>query len=386
MNPGAFNPIDSLSGYQQKTFENEKALESAIYIGDNYEINPKLNVSGGIRLSLYNYLGEKTVYSYLKNEPLSDQTVIDTTFYPDFKSIKSYTGMDFRFSLRYLINYDNSIKVGFSHNNQYLFMLSNTISISPTDRWKLSDSFSKPIVGDQYNIGYYRSFNKTNFDVSGEIYYKENKNVSEYKNGADLAKNEYIERDIISGFGRAYGIEFMLKKNNGKLSGWVNYSYSRSEFKFKGNSASETINKGNYYPSNYDKPHNINLVINYRNYRRISISANFVYSTGRPYTAPTFQYVVHDHVIINYSERNQLRVPDYYRVDLAFNLDGNLLRNKIAHSSWSATIYNLTGRRNVYSVFSEVKDGKIKSYMVSIFSVPIFSLSYNFKSGNYLSN
>jgi len=386
MNPGAFKPIDSLSGYQQKTSENEKALESAIYIGDNYEINPKLSASGGIRLSLYNYLGEKTLFSYLKNAPLSDQTVIDTIFYPNFKSIKSYPGVDFRFSLRYLINDDNSVKVGYSHNNQYLFMLSNTISISPTDRWKLCDPFSKPIVGDQYNIGYYRSFNKNNFDFSGEMYYKENKNVSDYKNGADLAKNEYIERDIISGSGRDYGIEFMLKKNNGKLTGWVNYSYSRSEFKFKGNTESETINKGNYYPSNYDKPHNINLVINYRNFRRISISANFVYSTGRPYTAPTFQYVVHDHVIINYSERNQLRVPDYYRVDLSFNLDGNLLRNKIAHSSWSVTIYNLTGRRNAYSVFSEVKDGKIKSYMVSIFSVPVFSISYNFKSGNYFSN
>jgi hypothetical protein len=386
LNPGAFNPIDSLSGYKQKTFENEKALESAIYIGDNYEINPRLSASGGIRLSLYNYLGRKTVFSYLKNEPLSDQTVIDTTSYPNFKSIKSYTGIDIRFSLRYLINDDNSVKVGYSHNNQYLFMLSNTISISPTDKWKLCDPFSKPIIGDQYNIGYYRSFNKNNFDVSGEMYYKQNKNVSDYKDGADLAKNEYIERDIISGSGRDYGIEFMLKKNNGKLSGWVNYSYSRSEFKFKGNTASETINNGNYYPSNYDKPHNINLVINYRNFRRIGISANFVYSTGRPYTAPTFQYVVHDHVIINYTDRNQLRVPDYYRVDLSFNLDGNLLRNKIAHSFWSVTLYNVTGRRNAYSVFSEVKDGKIKTYMVSIFSVPVFSISYNFKLGNYFSN
>lgn len=386
LNPGAFAPIDSQSSYQQKTFEKEKALESAIYIGDNYEINPKLSASVGIRLNLYNYLGEKTVFSYNKNEPLSDQTVIDTTYYPNFKTIKSYTGIDFRFSLRYLINDDNSVKVGYSHNNQYLFMLSNTISISPTDKWKLCDPFSKPIVGDQYNIGYYRSFNKNNFDVSGEMYYKQNKNVSDYKNGADLAKNEYIERDIISGFGRDYGIEFMLKKNNGKLTGWVNYSYSRSEFKFKGNSASETINGGNYYPSNYDKPHNINLVINYRNFRRIGISANFVYSTGRPYTAPTFRYVVHDHVIINYSERNELRVPDYFRVDLSFNIDGNLLRKKTAHSFWSVTLYNLTGRRNVYSVFSEVKDGSIKNYMVSIFSVPVFSISYNFKLGNYFSN
>jgi hypothetical protein len=386
LNPGAFTPLDSQSFYQQKTFEKEKALESAIYIGDNYEINPRFSASAGIRLILYNYLGGKTVFSYNKNEPLSDQTVIDTTYYPKFKTIKSYTGIDLRFSLRYLINDNNSVKVGYSHNNQYLFMLSNTISISPTDKWKLCDPFSKPIIGDQYNIGYYTSFNKNNFDVSGEMYYKQNKNVSDYKNGADLAKNEYVERDIISGSGRDYGIEVMLKKNNGKLTGWINYSYSRSEFKFKGNTASETINEGNYYPSNYDKPHNINLVINYRNFRRIGISANFVYSTGRPYTAPTFSYVVHDHVIINYSGRNELRVPDYYRVDLSFNLDGNLLRKKTTHSFWSVTLYNLTGRRNVYSVFSEVKDGKIKSYMVSIFSIPVFSISYNFKLGNYFSN
>jgi hypothetical protein len=385
LNPGAFNPIDS-SNYQEKTFEKEKALESAIYLGDTYEINPKLSASGGFRFSLYNYLGQKTVFSYLENEPLSDQSVIDTTFYPNFKTIKSYTGIDVRFSLRYLINDNNSIKAGYSHNNQYLFMLSNTTSISPTDKWKLCDPFSKPIVGDQYNIGYYCSFNKNNYDASIEVYYKENKNVSDYKNGADIAKNEYIERDILSGFGRDYGFELMIKKNNGKLTGWVNYFYSLSEFRFKGNTASETINKGYYYPSNYDKPHNINIVANYRNYKRISISADFVYSTGRPYTGPTFQYVLNDHVILNYSDRNQLRIPDYYRIDLSFNLDGNLLRKKIAHSFWSVTIYNLTGRKNAYSVFSEVRDGKIKTYKVSIFSVPVFSVSYNFKLGNYYSN
>ena len=385
INPGAFNPIDS-SNYQKKTFEKEKALESAIYLGDTYEIGPRLSASGGLRFSLYNYLGQKTVFTYLENEPLSDQSVIDTTFYPNFKTIKSYTGIDFRFSLRYLINDNNSIKVGYSHNNQYLFMLSNTASISPIDKWKLCDPFSKPIVGNQYNIGYYSSFNNNKYDASIEMYYKENKNVSDFKNGADLAKNEYIERDILSGSGRDYGLELMIKKNNGKLTGWVNYFYSLSEFRFKGNTASETINKGYYYPSNYDKPHNINIVANYRNFRRISISADFVYSTGRPYTGPTFQYVLYDHVILNYSDRNQLRIPDYYRIDLSFNLDGNLLRKKIAHSFWSVTIYNLTGRKNAYSVFSEVKDGKIKTYKVSIFSVPVFSISYNFKLGNYFSN
>ena len=265
-------------------------------------------------------------------------------------------------------------------------MLTNTISISPTDRWKLCDPFSKPIVGEQYNLGYYRSLNKNKYDVSFEIYYKENKNVSDYKNGADLVHNQYIERDILSGNGRNYGFEFMIKKNAGKLTGWLNYFYSKSEFQFKGNTDEETINRGNYYPSNYDKPHNINIVANYRNRRRVSISANFVYSTGRPYTGATFLYSLGNHDIVNYSDRNQLRVPDYYRIDLSLNIDGNLFRKKMAHSFWSVTVYNLTGRRNAYSVFTQVKDGSIKTYMVSIYSVPVFSISYNFKLGNYFSN
>ena len=385
INPGAFNPVDS-SNYQEKTFEGEKALESAIYLGDTYDITPKISVSGGIRYSLYNYLGKKTVFSYLQNEPLSAETVIDSTVYPNFKTIKSYSGLDIRFSLRYLINDYNSIKLGYSHNNQYIFMLTNTISISPTDRWKLCDPFSKPIVGEQYNLGYYRNLDKNKYDVSFEIYYKENKNVSDYKNGADLVQNQYIERDILSGNGRNYGFEFMIKKNTGKLTGWLNYFYSKSEFRFKGNTDEETINQGNYYPSNYDKPHNINIVANYRNLRRVSISANFVYSTGRPYTGATYLYSLDNHDIVNYSERNQLRVPDYFRLDLSLNIDGNLFRKKIAHSFWTVTVYNLTGRKNAYSVFTQVKDGSIKTYMVSIYSVPVFSISYNFKLGNYFSN
>jgi hypothetical protein len=385
IHPGAFNPVDS-SNYQEKTFEGEKALESAVYLGDTYDITPKLSVSGGLRFSLYNYLGRKTVFSYLQNEPLSAETVIDSTVYPNFRIIKSYSGLDIRFSLRYLINDNNSIKVGYSHNNQYIFMLSNTISISPTDRWKLCDPFSKPIVGEQYSLGYFRSLNKNNYDVSFEIYYKKNKNVSDYKNGADLVNNQYIERDILSGNGRDYGFEFMIKKNAGKLTGWLNYFYSKSELQFKGNTDEETINRGNYYPSNYDKPHNINLVANYRNLRRVSISANFVYSTGRPYTGATFLYSLDNHDIVNYSDRNQLRVPDYYRLDLSLNIDGNLLRKKTAHSFWTVTVYNLTGRKNAYSVYTQVKDGSIKTYMVSIYSVPVFSVSYNFKLGNYFSN
>jgi len=384
--PGSYEPTNDISIYKPRTFETEAALESAIYLGDIFEINQKFSLEGGLRYTFYNFLGPKTIYNYQENLYPSANTVKDTSYYKNFESIKRYSGLDIRLSFRYLINNLNSLKFGYSRINQYLFLLSNTVSISPTDRWKLCDAYTKPIVGDQYNIGYYRNFRNTNFEASAEIYFKENKNVPDFRNGADLIKNENIERDILSGYGQNYGIEFMVKKNNGKLSGWANYSYSRSELRFKGNSMEETINNGEFYPANYDKPHNVNVVTNLRFTRRLSFSTNFTYSTGRPATYPISKYSLNGHTIIDYSDRNAERIPDYCRIDISFNLEGNLERKKLAHSFWMLSVYNLTGRKNAYSVFFEQENGKIKGYKLSIYGVPIITLSYNFKLGNYASN
>ncbi len=386
IDPGSYQPINEESVYKNKTFETESAMESAVYIGDMFEINQKFSAEGGLRYTFFNYLGPKTVYSYLENSIKSTSTITDTTYYENFESIKKYSGLDIRLSFRYLINNLNSLKIGYSRINQYLFLLSNTVSISPTDRWKLCDPYTKPIVGDQYNVGYYRNFNNTNLEASAEIYYKENKNVPDFKNGADLVKNENIERDILSGFGRNYGIELMIKKNNGKLSGWANYSYSRSEMKFKGKSMEETINNGEFYPANYDKPHNVNIVTNLRLNRRLSFSTNFTYSTGRPATYPVSKYELNGNTIIDFSNRNAERIPDYWRVDASINLEGNLERKKVAHSFWMLSVYNLTGRKNAYSVYFEQEKGKVKGYKLAIYGVPIFTISYNFKLGNYASN
>ncbi|MFN8258697.1 MAG: TonB-dependent receptor [Bacteroidales bacterium] len=386
INPGEYKPTNPESNYRNQTFESENALESAIYAGDRYEINPKLSLEGGLRFTFFNYFGPKTVYSYENGFPLSESSVTDTNYYDKLESIKHYTGLDIRLSLRYLIDNLNSVKVGYSRIHQYLFLLTNTVAISPTDRWKLCDPFSKPIVGDQYNLGYYRNFDNSNLEASAEIYYKENKNMPDFKNGADLVKNEHIERDLLSGFGRNYGIEFMVKKNHGKLTGWANYVYSRSELKFNGNTVEETINYGSYYPANYDKPHNVNLVSNLRLNRRLSFSTNFTYSTGRPATYPVSRYNLNGHTVIDFSNRNAERLPDYWRVDFSINLEGNLERKKLAHSYWMLAIYNLTGRKNAYSVFFEQENGVVKGYKLSVYSVPVITLSYNFKLGNYASN
>lgn len=384
--PGNYSPIASESNFSSLNLEQETAVESAIYLGDKFDINSKLGVEGGIRFSFFNYLGPKTIYNYMEHERPSSSSVVDTSYYDNFNTVKTYLGLDIRLSVRYLINPDNSIKFGFNRITQYLFLLTNTVAISPTDRWKLSDKYTPPIVGDQYNIGYYRNFSNTNLEASVEIYYKNADNLKEFKNGAELDKNEFIERDLISGIGRSYGFEFMLKKAYGRINGWVNYTYSRSELKFAGNSIEEIINHGNFFPSNTDKPHNINLTTNMKANRRLSFSANFTYSTGRPTTYPVSKSFLGTLPVINYSDRNSARIPDYWRVDIAFNLEGNLIRKKLAHAFWTFSVYNITGRKNAYSIYFTNENGQILGHKISIFAKPIFTLTFNFKLGNYSSN
>ncbi|MCK4856246.1 MAG: TonB-dependent receptor, partial [Bacteroidales bacterium] len=190
----------------------------------------------------------------------------------------------------------------------------------------------------------------------------------------------------LQGKQKAYGIELMMKKNAGKLSGWLSFTYARSLIKVDGDNYWEQINQGNWYPANYDIPVSVNAVMNLRANRRLSFSSNLVYHTGRPITYPVTMFQLDDKRYISYSGRNEYRIPDYFRLDLSVNLEGNLKSRKFWHSYWMLNIYNLTGRKNAYSVFFKNEDGKIKGYMMSIFSRPIVTLSWNFKLGNYASD
>lgn len=387
IDPGTYKPMNDASLYQKIDFENEYALESAVYLGDKFDLSQNLSVSGGIRLSIFNYLGPKTIYHYRINNPLNEGSVTGNQSYNRNDIIKTYHGLDYRLLCRYTINQFNSLKAGYNRINQYLFLLTNTISISPTDRWKLSDPFSKPLIGDQYNIGYFRNFEKPQIETSIEVFYKDIRNVSDFKNGSELLKTEHIERSVISGIGRSYGFELMLKKSNGKLNGWINYSYLRSELKFDGTSYEETINNGNFYPSNFDKPNNFNLVVNYKTSKRLSFSSNITYSNGRPGTFPVSKYYIgNDIPVINYSNRNGERIPDYFRIDFSINIEGNLFKKKFAHSYWMISVYNLTGRKNAYSVYYRNENSQISGYKLSVYGVPIITVSYNIKFGNYDSN
>ena len=258
-------------------------------------------------------------------------------------------------------------------------MLSNTTAISPTDIWKLSDPYIKPQQGSQVSLGYYKNFASSTIETSIEVYYKQIKNYLDYKNGASLVLNHHIETDVIRSKGHAYGAEFLIKKLSGKFNGWFSYTYSRIFLKTDDPLAGENINEGKYYPANYDKPHNLNLIANYKFSHRYSMSLNVVYSTGRPITLPEGIYNYAGSQRLYYSQRNEFRIPDYFRTDLSVNLEGNHKVKQAIHNSWSFGVYNLTFRQNAYSVFFVEENGKVKGYKLSIFGTAIPFITYNFR-------
>jgi CarboxypepD_reg-like domain/TonB-dependent Receptor Plug Domain len=377
--PGTLKPLGTESQVVADELEHEQAFESAVYVGDQLELSSKLTLYVGLRYSFYNYIGPRSVFRYAEGIPRDEGTIIDTVTYSKGKAIASYQAPEFRISARYLLSENASVKVSLQRMSQYIHVLSNTTAVAPTDTWKLSDPYIQPQLGDQVSIGYYRNFKANTIEASIEGYYKTLDNFLDYRGGAILTMNHHIETDVIGTKGRAYGIEILLKKVTGKFNGWISYTYSRSLLKTKSRQAGEMVNDGQEYPSNYDKPHDVTVISNYRFSRRFSISLNFTYSTGRPITIPIQRYTLDGSARLFYTNRNQARIPDYYRFDFSMNVEGNHKIRKLAHSSWSFSVYNLTGRKNAYSVFFRSQDGAIKGYKLSIFGQPIPTVTYNFR-------
>lgn len=380
---GDFLPLDEGSSIIPKQFEPERGIESGFFISDQWDISPALQINAGLRFNTYSYLGPKTVYAYGEGLPKTLGTITDTLYFGNNDVIKTYNGLDYRLGARFAISDNLSLKGSYTRIHQYVFMLTNTIAISPTDEWKLCDYNIEPMIGDQVSLGVYSNIVSEILEVSVEGYFKNVKNLVEYKDGAEMVANEIPEIDVIQGNLKAYGIEFMIKKPLGRLSGWINYTYSRAMVKAFDDITGEENNFGNPYPANYDKPHALNFVANYWLTKRLSVSGNIVYSTGRPITYPTAIYYQNGMKLINYSVRNEYRLPDYFRIDLSVNIEGNLKARKFAHGSWNISVYNLLGRKNAYSVYFKSENGQIKGYKLSIFGSPIFSVTYNFKLGNY---
>jgi CarboxypepD_reg-like domain/TonB-dependent Receptor Plug Domain len=379
LTPGSFEPVGLQSLIKPKVLPAEQGLETAIYLGDKFLVNSKLSVTAGIRFSVFNYLGPATINNYVPGLPRDTTTVLSMTNYKKGKIIKTYRAPEIRLGMRYNFSENTSLKLSFNTMQQYIHMLSNTITISPTDTWKLSDPNIKPQRGAQLSLGIYRNFKSNTIETSAEVYYKRIQNYLDYKNGASLLLNEQIETDLVTTKGKAYGVELLIKKISGKINGWLSYTYSRTFLQLDDPIAGQTINRGNFYPASFDKPHSVNFIGNYRFSHRYSMSLNVVYSTGRPITLPIAVFNQGSSSSLLYSDRNQYRIPDYFRTDLSFNLEGNHKVKQKTHNSWSFGVYNLTARQNAYSVYFIQENGKVKGYQLSIFGTVIPFLTYNIK-------
>ncbi|HEY9489230.1 MAG TPA: TonB-dependent receptor [Chryseosolibacter sp.] len=379
LSPGSYRPLGSESLVRTDILKDEQGMENALYISENFTVTPELSLYLGIRYSFYQYRGPRDVYQYAPELPRQAGNIIDTTGYSSGKPIATYHGAEPRVSLRYTLSNTSSVKLSYNRMRQYIQMLSNTAAVNPTDIWKLSDSYIKPQIGDQYSFGFYKYLKGNTIETSIETYYKTTENLADYKNGAVLLLNHHLETDLVEGEGKAYGVEFMVKKVSGKLNGWVSYTYSRSFIQTKSNFTDEKVNGGVHYPTNYDKPNALNFIGNYKFSRRFNLSFNAIYSTGRPITLPVAKYEIDGAMRVHYSERNQYRIPDYFRTDFSINVEGNHKVRKLAHSSWTFAIYNLLGRANPYSVYFVSENGMIRGYKLSIFARPIPTITYNFK-------
>ncbi len=346
--PGSYLPYGNASMVKPDRIDTEIALEGAAYVSDSWKVTDKLTVDYGIRYSLFN-------------------------------SDKFYSNPEFRVSGRYIVTQQISVKAGFNSMSQYIHMLSNSTSISPTDIWKLSDKDIKPQTGWQAAAGIYAGLFNNKAELSVEGYYKRMNNYLDYKSGAVLLMNKDLAKDVIETMGKAYGVEVMIKKPLGKLNGWLSYTYSKTQLKDDKSRQNEAVNGGRWYNAAFDKPHDIKLVGNYKFTHRISVSVNGDYSTGRPVTVPLGKYYYSGGYQLYYGPRNTYRIPDYFRLDMALNVEPTHKIRAFTHFSFTVGVYNVTGRKNAYSIYFETEGDKVKGHKLCVFGAPIPYVNLNFK-------
>ncbi|GMQ28277.1 TonB-dependent receptor [Algoriphagus confluentis] len=379
LNPGTLNPLGVESIVIPDELPQEQGMEISAFLGDEFEINEQWTVSGGVRLNWFGFMGPQVLPAYAEGAPYLPENIIGEENYSSGELIKSYFGPEFRISARYALNNWSSIKAGVNSMRQNIHLLSNSSVITPTDTWKLSDAFLAPQRGIQYALGYFRNMNNNSLEFSAEVYYRSMQNLLDYRSGATIVLNERIEQDVLVTQGQAYGLELFLKKSTGKLNGSLAYTYSRSLLRSDPGEKKEQINRGEWYPSNFDQPHNANLVLNYELSKRINTTLAGKYSTGRPVTLPISKFEYGGSERVYFGDRNSFRVPDYFRLDLSVNLEGNHKVNKVAHGSWSFGVYNILGRDNAYSVYFVPEGGSLQGYQLAIFAEPIPFITYNFR-------
>ncbi len=365
------------------------AHEAAVYVLDEFDITDQLRVNGGLRFTMFQHVGEFRQY-ILDSEGKSTGETIN---YAAGQKVAAYTGLEPRLSLRYRMNDRSSFKASYNRNLQYVHLASFSSIALPTDVWIPSGSNVKPQIGTQYAAGYFRDFKEHTYETSVEVYYKDMANLVEYKEGAQPQDNGNTNYDaqLVFGNGYSYGAEFFVKKRTGKLNGWVGYTWSRTMRKFP------DINKGEEFPSRWDRTHDLSVVASYELNKRWSFGATFVYSTGQAVTLPLQRYFVEGRIVSQYTQRNGYRMDPYHRLDIAVTLknrDTKQVRDPQTgevttvkrkwQSSWTLGIYNVYNRANPYFIYFDDSgtvaggDLKVTAKQVSLFSI-LPSITWNFK-------
>ncbi|HLW20629.1 MAG TPA: TonB-dependent receptor [Cyclobacteriaceae bacterium] len=365
--PGAIE-TDLFSDVNASRLQEKYAWEGAVYVSNDTEFSDRFMANYGLRYSYFAQVGPGDIFTYDENGE-----IIDVNSYGSGDIVQTYGGLEPRIGLTYVLDEESSIKTSFGRNRQYLHLLSNSTSGTPIDLWIPSSNNVKPQFVDQYAAGYYRNFKDNTFESSVEIYYKDMNNQVDYKTGAELVYNENVESQLLFGKGWSYGAEFFLKKNTGDLTGWISYTWSKTERKFDG------VDQGQVYPANQDRRHDLSLVGIYQLSRKWTLSASFVYYTGNAVTFPIGKYQVEGKVVNLYDKRNANRYPDYHRLDLGATLQ--LKEKENFSSDINFSIYNAYARKNVYSInFREVAADPTRTEAVklSLFNI-LPSVTYNFK-------
>ena len=389
-NPGTIKPMDATSPINADQIEKKYAWENALYISAEHRLTDKISLNYGLRYSHFLRLGEQNVNNYANDQAVvfnpelqvyEEGTPTGITHYNKNKKITSFGNLEPRLAVSYALNDDQSIKASYNRMSQYIHLISNTASVSPLDIWAPSDQYLKPEILDQVALGYFRNFNNGKYSLETEAFYKKTQNKADYIDGAELIAHKAIEQVLLNGEARAYGLEVMLKKNTGKLTGWLSYTLSKAEQRTPGRNAGEPgINNGAWYRSNYDKRHNLSLTAAYQLTKKWSLGGIFTYQTGKAATYPIGKYQYQGITIGNYGERNANSLPAYHHLDLSATFTPKPDSKKRWKSEWVFSIYNVYNRGNAASIMFEQnrETGLSEAKRISIFGI-IPGVTYNFK-------
>lgn len=372
-NPGQTDPVAGASTFINPIkMEKKFAIEPNLYVSNEQVVNKKLTLQYGIRYNGFGQLGKSSVYTYKDPKNRLASEITDTTLYEAGKLIKYYQGLEPRISFKYTVSKASSVKGSYNRTRQNIHLVTQTSAATPLDIYWPSDNYFKPQIADQLALGYFHNFKKNMYESSVELFYKKYTNVIDFKNGAQLLANPALETELLIGKGYSYGAEFFLRKNEGNLTGWISYTYSRSRRQING------INDENWFFAPYDKTHNLSITASYELNKRWTFGSNCVYSTGIPITGMVQKFTYQGYVLGQASVRNSIRIPDYFRLDVSATYKPK--KKKYWQGEWVVSAYNVTARRNAYSIFfrQNTANGSTEAVRISVFGTIIPAITYNF--------